>query len=182
MRLLILDRDGVINHDSDDFIKSPEEWHAIPGSLEAIARASRAGCRVVVASNQSGIGRGLFSMDTLNQIHQKMLREVAAVGGTIEAIFFCPHLPEDNCHCRKPSPGMYEEIGRRLRTSLENVPIVVDRLSDIKAARAVGAKPYLVLTGRGQNALKEADGIYTGPAYADLNAVVEKLFTTGWLD
>jgi D-glycero-D-manno-heptose 1,7-bisphosphate phosphatase len=182
MRLLILDRDGVINEESPDFIKSPDEWHAIPGSLDAIARASRAGCRVVVASNQSGIGRGLYNMDALNQIHQKMLRELAAVGGAIEAIFFCPHTPEDDCHCRKPRPGLYEDIGRRLRTSLEGVPIVVDRINDIKAAQAVGARPFLVLTGHGKDTLKEARGLYSGPAYADLGAVVEKLFTTGWLD
>ncbi|MFO1435275.1 MAG: D-glycero-beta-D-manno-heptose 1,7-bisphosphate 7-phosphatase [Gammaproteobacteria bacterium] len=182
MRLLILDRDGVINEESAEFIKTPDEWHAIPGSLDAIARASRAGCRVVVASNQSGIGRGLYNMDALNQIHQKMLRELAAVGGAIEAIFFCPHTPEDDCHCRKPRPGLYEDIGRRLRTSLEGVPVVVDRISDIKAAQAVGARPFLVLTGHGKDTLKEARGLYSGPAYADLGAVVEKLFTTGWLD
>jgi D-glycero-D-manno-heptose 1,7-bisphosphate phosphatase len=182
MRLLIIDRDGVVNEESPDYIKSPEEWHAIPGSLEAIARASRAGCRVVIASNQSGLGRGLYNMDALNQIHQKMLRELAAVGGSIEAIFFCPHAPEEDCHCRKPKPGLFEEIGRRLRTSLEKVPVVVDRLSDIKAARAVGAKPYLVLTGHGRATLAEAGSLYPGPAYADLGAVVEKLFTTGWMD
>ena len=182
MRLLILDRDGVINEESESFIKSPEEWIPIPGSLEAIARASRAGCRVIVASNQSGIGRGLYSMDALNQINQKMLREVAAVGGHIEAVFFCPHTPEDDCHCRKPRPGMFEEIGRRLRTSMEDVPVVADRLSDIRAALAVGAKPYLVLTGHGRETKKKAKDIYTGPAYADLSAVVEKLFATGWLE
>jgi D-glycero-D-manno-heptose 1,7-bisphosphate phosphatase len=182
MRLLILDRDGVINEESDDFIKSPAEWRAIPGSLEAIARASRAGCRVVVASNQSGIARGLYSMDTLNKIHAKMMQEVTAVGGTIEAIFFCPHLPEDNCACRKPKAGMLEEIGRRLRTSLHNVPVVIDRVSDIEAARAVGARPYLVLTGRGREALRESQARYTVPTFADLHAVVETLFASVWLD
>src|SRR3990172_1958929 len=130
MKLLILDRDGVINEEADDFVKSPEEWRPIPGSLEAIARASRAGCRVVVASNQSGLGRGLYSIETLNQIHQKMLLELAAVGGSIEAIFFCPPTPEDDCDCRKPKAGLFEDIARRLRVSLTNVPIVADRISD----------------------------------------------------
>lgn len=182
MRLLILDRDGVINEDSDDYIKSPEEWHAIPGSLEAIARASRAGCRVVVASNQSGLGRGLFTIETLNQIHQKMLREVAMVGGSIEAIFFCPHAPGVSCDCRKPKSGLLEEIGRRLRTSLHNVPVVVDRLSDIEAARGVGARPYLVLTGRGLQTQREIEDRYTVPTFANLGAVVEALFASLWLE
>ncbi|MGQ0656956.1 MAG: D-glycero-beta-D-manno-heptose 1,7-bisphosphate 7-phosphatase [Chromatiales bacterium] len=182
MRLLILDRDGVINEDHGEFIKSPAEWRPIPGSLEAIARASRAGCRVVVASNQSGLARGIYNISALNQIHDKMLRELAAIGGTIDAMFFCPHAPEEDCDCRKPKAGLLEDIGRRLRVSLENVPMVVDRLSDIQAAKTVGAKPYLVLTGRGRQTLHEAVGLQNVPVYADLHAVVETLFETVWAD
>lgn len=180
MKLLILDRDGVINEDSDEFVKSPEEWHPIPGSLEAIARATRASCRVVIASNQSGLGRGLLTIEVLNQIHRKMLRELGKVGGSVEAIFFCPHTPEADCDCRKPKAGLFEEIGRRLRVSLTNVPVVADRLSDIQAARIVGARPYLVLTGRGKTTLRESRGIENVPVYADLSSVVDALLATVW--
>jgi D-glycero-D-manno-heptose 1,7-bisphosphate phosphatase len=128
VKLAILDRDGVINQDSPDFVKSPDEWVALPGSLDAIARLSRAGWRVVIASNQSGIARGLFSMDTLNAIHAKMRREVAQAGGLIDAIFVCPHGPDDGCHCRKPAPGLFEDIGRRYEVNLTAVPAAGDSL------------------------------------------------------
>jgi D-glycero-D-manno-heptose 1,7-bisphosphate phosphatase len=180
MKLLILDRDGVINEDSDEFIKSPAEWRPIPGSLEAIARASRAGCRVIVASNQSGLGRGLLHIEDLNQIHRRMLAELAAVGGAIEAIFFCPHRPEDDCDCRKPRAGMFEDIARRLRVSLTDVPVVVDRESDILAARRAGARPYLVMTGKGRKTLQEGRGISGVPVHDDLAAVVDTLIATLW--
>ena len=120
-KLVILDRDGVINHDSDDYIKSPEEWVPIPGSLEAIARLHREGYKVIVATNQSGVGRGLFDMDTLGRIHARMLEAVRAKGGEIDAIFFCPHKPEDNCGCRKPQPGLFQEIAERLKVNLNGV-------------------------------------------------------------
>lgn len=178
MRLLILDRDGVINEDSDAFIKSPLEWHPIPGSLEAIARASHAGCRIVVASNQSGLARGLLDIDALNQIHQRLVQELAVIGGNIDAFFFCPHGPDDNCECRKPKTGMLEEISRRLRVPLTDVPVVADRLSDVQAARSVGARPILVLTGRGKQTLHESGDTLSDIAiFPDLAAVVDHLLT-----
>ena len=150
MKLIILDRDGVINFDSAQFIKSPDEWKPIPGSLAAIARLNHAGYRVVVATNQSGVGRGLFEMDTLNAIHEKMLKALAQVGGRIDAIFFCPHTSADNCACRKPKPGMLHEISKRFNTNLTGIPAIGDALRDLQAAVAVGAKPMLVLTGKGK--------------------------------
>jgi D-glycero-D-manno-heptose 1,7-bisphosphate phosphatase len=150
MKLIILDRDGVINFDSDQYIKSPEEWRPIPGSLEAIARLTQWGWRVVVATNQSGVGRGLFEMDTLNAIHDKMMRAVAQAGGRIDAIFFCPHTNADKCDCRKPKPGMLVEIAQRYNADLAGVPAVGDSLRDLLAAVAVGAQPVLVLTGKGK--------------------------------
>lgn len=149
MKLAILDRDGVINHDSEAYIKSPDEWVALPGSLDAIARLSRAGWKVVVATNQSGVARGLFSMDTLNAIHAKLRRELAQAGGHIDAIFMCPHGPDDNCACRKPRPGLFHDIARRYDTPLTGVPAVGDSLRDIQAAHAAGCRTWLVLTGNG---------------------------------
>src|SRR5512147_2606009 len=130
MKLVILDRDGVINFDSDQFIKSPEEWKPIPGSLEAIARLNQAGFRVVLATNQSGIGRGLFDMATLNAIHDKMHKALAQVGGRIDALFFCPHTADSKCDCRKPKPGMFEEISKRFNINLAGVPAIGDSLRD----------------------------------------------------
>jgi D-glycero-D-manno-heptose 1,7-bisphosphate phosphatase len=149
MKLVILDRDGVINVDSDQFIKTPEEWKAIPGSLDAIARLNHAGYRVVVASNQSGIGRGLFDMAALNAINEKMYKALAQVGGRIDALFYCPHPAEANCTCRKPKPGMFEDIARRFNISLSGVASIGDSLRDMQAASAAGAQPVLVLTGKG---------------------------------
>ncbi len=149
MKLIILDRDGVINHDSVQYIKSPEEWKPIAGSLEAIARLNQWGYRVVVATNQSGVGRGLFDMDTLNAIHEKMMRATAQAGGRIDAIFFCSHTDADQCDCRKPKPGMINEIAARYNVSLAGVPVVGDSLRDLVAADAAGAQPILVLTGKG---------------------------------
>jgi D-glycero-D-manno-heptose 1,7-bisphosphate phosphatase len=153
MKLVILDRDGVINHDSPEFIKSPAEWIPIPGSLEAIARLNQAGYRVVVASNQSGIARELFDITTLNAIHQKMHTAAQLVGADIDAIFFCPHAAIDNCDCRKPKAGMFEEISKRFKLSLKGVPTVGDSLRDLQAAVAVGFRPHLVLTGKGKKTL-----------------------------
>ena len=161
MKLVILDRDGTINHDSDQYIKSPAEWKPIKGSLEAIARLTQAGWRVVVATNQSGVGRGLFDMATLNAIHDTMHRAVHEAGGRIDAIFFCPHAAEANCECRKPKPGMLLEIAKRMNVELDGVPMVGDSLRDLQAAAAAGARPVLVLTGKGRKT-RDASGLPAG--------------------
>lgn len=149
MKLIVLDRDGVINVDSEQFIKSPDEWKPIPGSLEAIARLNESGWRVVVASNQSGVGRGLFDMDTLNAINEKMTKAIAQAGGRLDAIFFCPHSADSTCDCRKPRPGMFVQIAERFNVDMRGVPVVGDSLRDLQAGVAVGCQPYLVLTGKG---------------------------------
>jgi D-glycero-D-manno-heptose 1,7-bisphosphate phosphatase len=148
MKLAILDRDGTINLDSDEFIKSPDEWQPLPGALEAIARLNHAGWHVVIASNQSGLGRGLFDVATLNAIHAKMHKALAAVGGRIDAVFYCPHAPDEGCGCRKPLPGLFEQIGERFGVDLKSVPVVGDTLRDLQAGAAVGCAPHLVLTGK----------------------------------
>lgn len=175
MKLIILDRDGVINEDSDEYIKSPDEWIPIAGSLEAIARLNRAGYRVVVASNQSGLARGLFDYDDLSQMHEKLHRSLANVGGRVEAIFFCPHGPEDQCRCRKPKPGLFEEIAQRLHLDLAGVPAVGDSLRDLEAAQAVGAAPVLVRTGKGRGTEQKGKGLEGIPIYDDLAAYVSVL-------
>jgi len=152
MKLVVLDRDGTINHDSDQFIKSPAEWKPIKGSLEAIARISQAGYRVVVATNQSGIARGLFDTATLMSINDTMQRAVNRLGGRIDAVFFCPHAADSDCECRKPKPGMLREIAQRFNVSLDGVHAVGDALRDVEAAAAAGARPVLVLTGKGKSA------------------------------
>ena len=149
MKLVILDRDGTINEDSDDYVKSPEEWTPLPGALEAIARLNHSGWHVVIASNQSGLGRGLFDVSTLNAMHAKMNKLLAAVGGRVDAIFYCPHAPDDGCHCRKPEPGLFEQIGERYGIDLAGVPMVGDSARDVLAGLAAGCEPHLVLTGRG---------------------------------
>ena len=175
MKLVILDRDGVINYDSDRFIKNPDEWKPIPGSLEAIARFNQAGYRVVIATNQSGIGRGLFDMAMLNTIHDKLYRALAQVGGRIDALFYCPHAADLNCQCRKPRPGMLEEIGRRFNSPLQGVPAIGDALRDLEAAAAVGAQPMLVLTGKGLRT-QETGGLPQGTqVFADLAAAAKQV-------
>jgi D-glycero-D-manno-heptose 1,7-bisphosphate phosphatase len=178
MRLIILDRDGVINQDSDDFIKSPAEWIPIPGSLEAIAQLTRANYHVAVATNQSGIARKLFDLDTLMRIHQKMHRAVADVGGLIDAVLFCPHGPKDDCECRKPKPGMLREISARLHTDLANVPIVGDSLRDIQAAEQTNAQPIIVRTGKGRDTIANNSIPDTVPIYEDLADVVQSLLAS----
>ena len=175
MNLILLDRDGVINYDSDQFIKSPEEWKPIPGSLEAIARLCQADYRVVVATNQSGVGRGLFDMYTLNAIHDKMHKAVAQAGGRIDAIFFCPHAADANCSCRKPKSGMMEDIATRYNTNLKGVPAVGDSLRDLTAAARMGAQPILVLTGKGAKTQAAGDLPEDTLIYPDLAAVVAML-------
>lgn len=154
MKLVIIDRDGVINRDSEQYIKSPDEWQPIAGSLEAIARFTQAGFRVVVATNQSGLGRGLFDMATLNAMHDKMHKAVNQLGGRIDAVFFCPHAQDAGCSCRKPRPGMLLEIAARFNVAIEGVPAIGDSLRDLQAASAAGARPILVLTGKGEQTLK----------------------------
>lgn len=150
-KLIILDRDGVINHDSDDYIKSPTEWIPIEGSLEAIARLTNAGYIITIATNQSGLARKLFDIDTLVDMHNKMHRLVSELGGKIDGIFFCPHSPRHKCACRKPRPGLLQEISRRYHISLEGVPVVGDSVHDLQAAMAVNANPYLVRTGKDEH-------------------------------
>lgn len=148
MKLVILDRDGTINHERDDYIKSAEEWVPLPGAIEAIARLNHAGWHVVVATNQSGIGRGLFDMAAMNAMHAKMHQMLARHGGRVDAVFFCPHTPEDLCTCRKPQPGLFKMIGERFNVSLDEVPMVGDLPRDVLAAQSVGCEPHLVRTGQ----------------------------------
>jgi D-glycero-D-manno-heptose 1,7-bisphosphate phosphatase len=173
MNLVILDRDGVINEDSKGYIKSPAEWKPIPGSLEAIARLNRAGYRVVVATNQSGIARGLLDLDMLIRIHEKMNHAIAEAGGVIDAVFFCPHGPESMCACRKPRPGMFHDIARRLQLELTGVPAIGDSLRDLQVAEATGAKPVLVRTGKGEQTLEELGGIQGLLVFDDLARAVD---------
>jgi len=178
MKLIILDRDGVINEDSDAFIKSPDEWTPIPGSLEAVTRLSHAGYRVVVATNQSGVGRGLLNLETLNMIHKKMHRLAQETGGLIDAVFFCPETDEANPY-RKPNPGMLLEISRRLKCGLQGVPVVGDSLRDIRAARAANAWPLLVRTGNGAATLEqEAESCANVQVFDDLAAVADYLIAS----
>lgn len=149
MKLVILDRDGTINADSDDFVKSPDEWQPLPGALEAIARLNHAGFHVVIASNQSGLGRGLFDVASLNAMHAKMHKMLSAHGGRIDAVFYCPHSPDEGCNCRKPLPGLFEQIADRFGLSLQGAPVVGDGLRDLQAGVAAGCEPHLVLTGKG---------------------------------
>ena len=173
-RYLILDRDGVINFDSDDYIKSPDEWEPIPGSLEAIAQAQHAGWSIAVATNQSGIGRGLFNERTLDAIHEKLHHELAKLGAHIELIAWCPHLPEAGCDCRKPKPGLYRQIAERWGIDLEGVPVIGDSLRDLQAAQAVKARPLLVRTGNGRHTerLPEAAQV---PVFDDLQQAIAAL-------
>jgi D-glycero-D-manno-heptose 1,7-bisphosphate phosphatase len=150
MKLVILDRDGTINEDSSEFVKSAAEWKPLPGALEAIAKLNHAGWHVVVASNQSGLGRGLFDVAALNVMHAKMHKLLATAGGRVEAIFYCPHAPDQTCRCRKPLPGLFEQIGERYGVSLKGVPTVGDSARDIIAGASVGCEPHLVLTGKGE--------------------------------
>ena len=149
-KLIILDRDGTINRDSDDYIKSPDEWLPLPGAIEAIARLCQGGWHIAIASNQSGLGRGLFDLATLNLMHDKMNKLLAAAGGRVDAIFFCPHLPQDNCQCRKPLPGLFEQIGERFGVPLDQVHAVGDTLRDAQAAALAGCQTHLVCTGKSE--------------------------------
>lgn len=175
MKLVILDRDGVINRDSATFIKNPNEWIPISGSLEAIALLNQHGYRVAVATNQSGIARGYFDMATLNAIHDKMHKALAQVGGRIDAVFYCPHAADDHCDCRKPNTGMLEEISRRFNVELTQVPGVGDALRDLQAFAKAGCQPYLVRTGKGEETYNLADVPESTIVVADLAAAVQDI-------
>lgn len=172
-KIIILDRDGVINYDSDEYIKSPDEWRAIPGSLEAIAKLNRAGYYVVVATNQSGIGRGYYDVCTLDLIHEKAISELASVGGHIEEFFFCPHLPIEDCHCRKPNPGMLEQIQQKYAVDLTDVFFIGDKLTDVQAARASGCKPLLILTRLKIEEVEAHSELRDVPHFLNLSEAVE---------
>jgi D-glycero-D-manno-heptose 1,7-bisphosphate phosphatase len=148
VKLVILGRDGILNVYRDDHVKSPEEWQAVPQALDAVARLNHAGWHAVVATNQSGIGRGMIDMASVNAVHSHMLRELVAVGGRLDAVFFCPHTADDHCDCRKPLPGMMNEIGKRYGIDLRLVPMVCDTLRDLQAAAAAGCEPHLIRSGR----------------------------------
>lgn len=167
--LLILDRDGVINQDSDNFVKSPEEWLPLPGSIEAISALSRAGFTIAVASNQSGLARGLFAEADLDAIHDKFRGLVAEAGGKIDHIAWCPHGPDDGCDCRKPQPGLYRQIEAALGQGVAGAPAIGDSLRDLEAAAAAGATPMLVRTGNGRKTEAALSGELTFvPVFDDL--------------
>jgi len=180
MKLIILDRDGVINQDSDAYIKSEEEWQQIPGSLEAIAQLNKHGYKIAVTTNQSGINRGFYDHDTLNSMHNKLRRLLTPLGGKIDAIFYCPHIPEDQCTCRKPMPGLFHRVNQFFGTPLNGVFAIGDSFRDLQAAMQVSAKPVLVLTGKGKITLdKNADEIKTHniPVFQNLSAAVQEILT-----
>jgi len=175
MKLVILDRDGTINHDSDHYIKSLDEWRPIKGSIEAIARLTQADYRVVVATNQSGISRGLFTTRVLFEMHDALQRAVMQAGGRVDAFFFCPHTEAANCQCRKPKPGMLLEVAQRFNVSLKDTYMVGDALKDVQAAVAAGAKPVLVLTGKGKKTRDEGRLPPGTQVFPDLAAFAEHL-------
>ncbi len=178
---LILDRDGVINYDSDEFIKSPEEWRPLPGSLEAIAALNAQAYRIVVISNQSGLARGLFDLNTLNAIHHKFKTLLKQKGGRIERIYFCPHGPDDHCACRKPLPGLFNQFAEEFNVNLDEIYSVGDSVRDLEATRDSGARSVLVRTGKGEQseksliALPEDDPLHHVPIYNDLASFVDQL-------
>lgn len=174
-RWIILDRDGVINQDSDDYVKSLDEFILIPGSVTAIAKLCQAGFKVVIATNQSGIARGYSDLVTLQAMHTKLADELAQLGGEITDIAFCPHGPDDGCECRKPKPGMYQALAKRHGFDLQGVPVIGDSLRDLQAAQQVSAQPILVRTGKGLRTLAKAEGLAGIPVYDDLAAAVEAL-------
>ncbi len=151
MKLLILDRDGTLNRSRDDYVASPEEWEPLPGALEAVARLNQGGWHVVLATNQSGIGRSLFGMAALNDIHAKMHRQLAAVGARVDAVFFCPHTEEDACDCRKPAPGLFHQISARFGVPVANLPAAGNALRHVQAAAAAGCPAHLLLTGKSEH-------------------------------
>lgn len=176
MKLVILDRDGVINADGDPIVQSPDEWHPLPGSLEAIARLTQADYQIAVATNQSGIVRNILSIDTLHSIHQKMQQSVREAGGQIDVVVFCPHSDANECECRKPMPGMLYQIQQRLNVDLTSVPVIGDSLRDMQAAMAANARPVLVKTGKGRKT-QERHKLEHIPCFDDLASFVDDLLT-----
>lgn len=174
-KLIILDRDGVINEDSDDYIKSVDEWVPIPGSIEAICALSKAGYVIAIATNQSGIGRGYYHLDTLHAMHEKMENLVKGGGGHIQGVYFCPHLPDDKCDCRKPDIGLIKQIEESTGLSAVGVPFVGDSLSDIEAAQNAGCRPILVLSGKGERTLKKLPAEHGIPVFPDLLTFTQNL-------
>lgn len=177
MPVIILDRDGVINFDSEEYIKSPEEWHPIPGSLEAIAKFNRAGYRVIIATNQSGVARGFYDISTLMKIHEKLLKCVEEAGGRIEEIFYCPHHPDEKCFCRKPQPGMLNQIAKKYSVDMANTFFIGDSMGDVKAAQLAGCRPLLVLTGNGKKTLGKYPELMNTLHYKDLAEAAEAICT-----
>jgi D-glycero-D-manno-heptose 1,7-bisphosphate phosphatase len=179
-KLVILGRDGILNRFREDHVKDPKEWDPIPGALEAVARLNHSGWHVVVATNQAGIGRGMIDMASVNIVHQHMNKLLMAKGGRFDAVFFCPHAPEDQCDCRKPLPGMMKDIGLRYGVELRHVPMVADTLRDLQAAQAAGCQPHLVRSGRAEH-LGEAElaawlqAVPETLVHADLAAFAEHL-------
>jgi len=167
-KMIILDRDGVINHDSVDYIKSAEEWMPIAGSLEAISQLKKAGYLVTIATNQSGIGRGLFSEKTLRDIHAKMTQMLTMQGTSIDGIYYCPHHPQKNCLCRKPQPGLLLSIAKDFDIDLTKTPFVGDKISDIKTAELARAKPILLKTGQGEYVIQNNPEVAYVPVFDDL--------------
>jgi len=175
--MVILGRDGVVNRDDQGFVTTPGQWRPIDGSLEAIARLNQAGCQVVVATNQPELARGLFHIDALNAIHQRLRGQLERLGGHLDGIFFCPHRPSDNCHCRKPRPGMLEQVRDRFHVDLAEAVMIGDRLHDLEAARSAGVRFLLVLTGQGhqtRNQLPEAEPV---PVFPDLAAATRAILS-----
>jgi D-glycero-D-manno-heptose 1,7-bisphosphate phosphatase len=179
-KLVILGRDGILNRFREDHVKDPSEWEAIPGALEAVAKLNHSGWHVVVATNQAGIGRGMIDMASVNTVHQHMNKLLMAKGGRFDAVFFCPHTPEDQCDCRKPLPGMMADIVRRYGVEAASVPMVADTLRDLQAAQAAGCQPHLVRSGRALNLADEdlAPWLQAVPGttvHANLGAFAEHL-------
>lgn len=178
VKLVVLDRDGTLSPDPEDFVRAPEDWVPLPGALEAVARLNHGGWRVVLASNQSGLGRGLFDVATLNAVHARMHKLLAAAGGRIEAVFFCPHAPEDDCACRKPAPGLFLDIARRMGVPPAQIVAAGDSVRDVQAAAAAGCQAHLICTG--QSLPVPGDGAALPPGvplgtqvHADLSAFVD---------
>jgi D-glycero-D-manno-heptose 1,7-bisphosphate phosphatase len=177
IKVIVLDRDGVINEDSPEFIRSADQWHAIRGSLEAIALLVKAGYLVVVATNQSGIARRYFTLADLNAIHQKMIGEIEAKGGKIKGIFVCPHGPQEECLCRKPKPGLLLEIAKKLAVKPEEMLIIGDSMRDLESAKRCGARAILVKTGKGEHTFNTQD-VSEYPVFADLKEAVDFILSS----
>lgn len=179
--LIILDRDGVINEDSDEYIKSPDEWIAIPGSLAAIAKLNHAGHTVAVASNQSGIARGYFTQNDLEAMHEKMRHELAILGGHVDEIFYCPHHPDGKCDCRKPKPGLLQQIAHKFNVNLKDAIFIGDTISDLECAKNAGCRFMLVKTGKGLRTLAKNPELKEVPVFENLNEAVEFILNGGLL-